>query len=82
MAGEPNLKFAKLDPRPPFAGRDLRAVAAAKAAASDPAKTDLRARGERRGIERSRIEKVGGFQQSLDEPAAEQSFSCPAKLAA
>lgn len=77
MAGEPKLKFAKIDPSPPFAGRDLRALAKAKAAASEPAKADLRARGERRGTERLSAENVGGFQQAIDEPASEQSFFLP-----
>lgn len=77
MAGEPIRKFATPDPRPPGARRDLHSVAAAKAGLGDAGKADLRARGERRGAERLRIERSGGLQQAIDEPASEQNFFLP-----
>lgn len=77
MAGEPIRKFATTNPRPMGAGRDLRAVANARAATAEAAASDGRARGERRGTERLRAENLGGLQQAIDEPASEQNFFLP-----
>ena len=52
-------------------------MAAAKAGSGDASKADLRARGERRGTERLRIERAGGLQQAIDKPAGEQHFFLP-----
>lgn len=82
MAGEPIRKFATFDPRPVGGDRDLRSAAKAKAKAMAKATAevdgaDLRARGERRGIERLQTEKIGGLKHAIDEPASEQNFLLP-----
>ena len=76
MAGEPIRKFATANPRPLGSGRDLRTVASERKAA-ELGEADLRARGERRGIQRLNPEKPGGLQQAIDEPASEQNFFLP-----
>lgn len=77
MAGEPIRKFATNTPRPFGTGRDLRAVASAKAAAAQRPGDDQRGRGERRGPDRLLAERAGGLQQAIDEPASEQNFFLP-----
>ena len=80
MAGDPIRKSDPDNSRPLGAGRELRAVAnarAATAATAEVATGEDRARGERRGVERLRIERLGGLQQAIDEPASEQSFFLP-----
>ena len=77
MPGEPVRKFATDNPRPLGGARDLRTVAAAKAAAEGRAVGQQRGRGERRGPERVRLERAGGLHQAIDEPASEQIFFLP-----
>jgi diguanylate cyclase (GGDEF)-like protein/PAS domain S-box-containing protein len=55
-------------------GRDLHSVSKEKAKAES---ADLRARGERRGGERLRVETGSGFTSGVDEPASEQNFFLP-----
>ena len=77
MAGEPYRKAGNAGPRPLGAGRDLRAVTRTRAVTTEAAAPENRARGERRGVARIQIERAGGLQQAIDEPASDQSFFLP-----
>ena len=76
MAGEPIRKFIGSDPRRVAAGRGLRSVGPDKAAFETKG-SDLRARGERRGVERPRMETLGVVPSGLGELTSEQSFFLP-----
>lgn len=72
MAGEPIRKFAARSSRVRGSGPDLRSVAVA-----EPAETDARGRGDRRGSARVHAETSGALHRAIDEPASEQVFFLP-----
>lgn len=75
MAGDPIRKLVAPGQRSPRAPRTLTPVAP-----STPADTEMRAHGERRGIDRVRAQGPGG-KPAIDGPASEENFFLPRKAA-
>jgi len=77
MAGEPTRKLDNNTPHPIGSGRELRAVANARASAADAPVTEIRGRGERRSSERAIHGSLGGSQAGTFESASEQFYFLP-----
>ncbi len=77
MAGDPLRKFGSDDPRTPGSVRARGLVVPAGNTESEPTRPDLRLRGERRGVERRRIEEGDNLRQAVSGFASEQTYFLP-----